>query len=449
MLVTLIILSSIIVVLLLAVIALLIKKGGDNGNSEDVISHVTKESESVEKSLDSAVKKILDEERENRGTFSTGLNAINTANREQMNIFYEKLSKFEDKVNARQIDMLNSMNMSFKDISDSNIKAFKEISDKTEKLTLQIRTDMDKIRTENNQKLDEMRKTVDEKLQQTLEERISKAFKEVTENLSKLYASLGSLNALTEDVKNINKIFSNVKARGVWGEVQAETILSDILTPDQYEKDYSPSGKKERVEFAIRLPGKEGMGDVYLPIDSKFPTTDYVKYKESIESKDETQIAASLKMLKERVISEARDINKKYILPPETTDFAILFLPAESIYAELLRMEGLVERLQSEFRVILTGPNNFAALLNSLSLGFRTLQIEQYTSKIWKNFEVLKKYFADLSKAIDESKKAVDKASDSLDSASKKKDKLSTVLVSMESTADKISFANAEFIESD
>ncbi|MBQ2258631.1 MAG: DNA recombination protein RmuC, partial [Spirochaetales bacterium] len=152
---------------------------------------------------------------------------------------------------------------------------------------------------------------------------------------------------------------------------------------------------------------------------------------------------------KERVISEARDINKKYILPPETTDFAILFLPAESIYAELLRMEGLVERLQSEFRVILTGPNNFAALLNSLSLGFRTLQIEQYTSKIWKNFEVLKKYFADLSKAIDESKKAVDKASDSLDSASKKKDKLSTVLVSMESTADKISFANAEFIESD
>lgn len=448
MLIILVALSSIIILLLIAVIALLLKKNGSS-DSQSIISHISMKTDLIEKSLDSAANRLVGEERDNRNALSEGLKTINSSNRDQMNLFYGKLSMFEDKVNARQIDMLNAMNASFKDISEGNEKAFREITEKTEKLTLQIRSDMDRIRTENNQKLDEMRKTVDEKLQQTLEERISKAFKEVTENLSKLYASLGSLNALTEDVKNINKIFSNVKARGVWGEVQAETILSDILTPDQYEKDYSPAGNRERVEFAIRLPGKEGMGDVHLPIDSKFPTTDYMKYKEAVESRDESQIGASLKMLKDRVISEAKDIQKKYILPPETTDFAILFLPAESIYAELLRMDGLVELLQEKYRVILTGPNNFAALLNSLSLGFRTLQIEQYTSKIWKNFEVLKKYFADLSKAIDESKKAVDKASDSLESASKKKERLSTVLVSMESTAEKIAISNTEYIESE
>ena len=209
-------------------------------------------------------------------------------------------------------------------------------------------------------------------------------------------------------------------------------------------KDYSPKNNRERVEFAIRLPGKDGRGEVYLPIDSKFPTADYVKYKEAVDSRNEVLIASALRTLKDRVLSEAKDIHKRYICPPETTDFAILFLPAESIYAELLRMDGFVDRLQSEERVIITGPNNFAALLNSLSLGFRTLQIEQYTSRIWKSFEVLKKYFADLSKSIDDSKKAVDKASESLDSARSKKERLSSVLMDMESNAEKASISTIE-----
>lgn len=394
--------------------------------------------------LNQAIEGIEREERAIRETLSAGLNTINSSSREQMDYFYQKLGVLENRINERHIDTMNTLNARLREISDINTHAFKDIVDKTDRLTERIHLDMDRIRTENNEKLEQMRNTVDEKLQQTLEDRISRAFKDVTENLSKLYSSLGSLNALADDVKNINKVFSNVKARGVWGEMQAEAILSDILTPDQYVKDYSPKNNRERVEFAIRLPGKDGRGEVYLPIDSKFPTADYVKYKEAVDSRNEVLIASALRTLKDRVLSEAKDIHKKYICPPETTDFAILFLPAESIYAELLRMDGFVDRLQSEERVIITGPNNFAALLNSLSLGFRTLQIEQYTSRIWKSFEVLKKYFADLSKSIDDSKKAVDKASESLDSARSKKERLSSVLMDMESNAEKASIATIE-----
>ena len=436
-------LSSVLFLLLLISITSRHKRSSSALSSDDML----RLKESFDQSIDRSSSHLDGDIRNLRDTISTALNSINSSNMEQMDYFYKKLASFENTVNNRQLDMLNAMNARLKEISEGNAIAFKDISEKTEKLTLQIRSDMDRIRVDNNQKLDEMRRTVDEKLQSTLEERISKAFKEVTDNLSKLYASLGSLNALTEDVKSINRIFSNVKARGIWGEMQAESILSDILTADQYEKDYSPRGTREKVEFAIRLPGKEGKGDVYLPIDSKFPTADYVKYKEAVDSKNDGEIDAALKMLKDRVLSEAKDIQKKYICPPETTDFAILFLPAESIYAELLRMDGFVERLQSEFRVLLTGPNNFAALLNSLSLGFRTLQIEQYTSRIWKSFEVLKKYFADLSKSIDESKKAVDKASDTLESAARKKERLSSVLVNMESTAEKALLANIEYVD--
>ena len=439
----LIIAMSISIVLVFVNLIITIARGNKSPFSlSDIQSRVD---DSIERSmmrLDSSIKA-------NREELSSSLSMLNASNNAQMDLFYSRLSSFEDKVNTRQIEMLSQMSAGLKAISDNNVGSFKDITGKIDELTKQIRFDMDRIRSENNQKLDEMRRTVDERLQQSLEERISKAFAEVTENLSKLYASLGSLNALTDDVRNINRIFSNVKTRGIWGEFQAENILADILSPEQYEKNYSPKGTAEKVEFAIRLPGKEGKGDVFLPIDSKFPTSDYVKYKEAVDSKDDGRIAESLKALKERVIAEARDISKKYIVPPETTDFAILFLPAESLYAELLRMDGLVEKIQNENRVVLAGPNNFAALLNSLSLGFRTLQIEKHTSEIWKSFQVLKQYFSELSKSIDDSRKAVEKASSTLDSAARKKEQLTKVLVKMERTSEKAYLTEAEYIENE
>ena len=338
--------------------------------------------------------------------------------------------------NQKAIDAL------FDRIREENRVAFHDFTEKTEKLTLSVKEGMDEIRKGNEEKLKEIQSVVDQKLQETLDKRIATSFKAVTENLEKLYESMGALNTLTTDVKKMNALFSNVKTRGVWGEIQAENILSDILSSDEWVRNFSPRGNRENVEFAIRMPGKEG--DVYLPIDSKFPVSDLERYKEAVDSGDEKKALVESKNLRDRIISEAKDINKKYIVPPVTTDFAILFVPSETIYLEAVKMDGLVERLQNEYRVVLSGPNNFSALLNSLRLGFRTMQIEEYTSTIWHLFEDMKKLFCDLSKSIDDSKKQLDKASESLDGAKRKKEKISNVLLRIENSAEKAAIENID-----
>ncbi len=259
---------------------------------------------------------------------------------------------------------------------------------------------------------------------------------------------MGSLDVLSGDVKKMNALFSNVKSRGVWGEMQAETILSDILTPDQWVKNYSPRKNREKVEFAIRLPGKEN-GEIFLPVDSKFPVADYERYRDAVDSGDAERTETEVKNMRKAIEKEAKTIRDLYIVPPETTDFAVLFLPSEALYLEVLKIDGLAEKLQNECRVVLTGPNNFAALLNSLSLGFKTMQIEAYTSTIWHLFEDLKKLFGDLSKSVDESKKSVDKASESLEKAKSRKEKIGSVLSKIETSAEKaaLSEINQYYIE--
>ncbi len=337
--------------------------------------------------------------------------------------------------NKRNITIQNTLNQNFDRVREDNRASFRLISEKNEKLTEEVKTGMDRIREGNEAKLKEIQNVVDVKLQETLDKRIASSFEAVTENLNKLYKAMSTLDILSGDVKRMNALFSNVKSRGVWGEMQAESILGDILTPDQWVKNYSPRQNREMVEFAIRLPGK-GEG-VYLPVDSKFPTSDFERYKAALDSGDEAVIKEEAKKIRVRITDEAKDINKKYIVPPFTTDFAILFIPSETLYLEALKMEGLCEKIQNECRVVLTGPNNFAALLNSLSLGFRTMQIEEYTSTIWHLFEDLKKLFSDLSKSVDESKKHVDKASESLDNVRKRKEKIGSVLSKIETSAEK------------
>ncbi len=411
---------------------------------EEIRLSLVGEFERMSSSLDSSLIKSYEQTIKLNDQVSVAFSRINASNRESMDAIFRQLSSIEKSQADKLLSIQGSLYDNLDRIRKANNEAFVDISNKSDNLTKQVRDGLDLIRKDNNAKLDEMRSVVDEKLQETLDKRIVQSFKVVNESLEKLHQSLGSLNALTSDVQSINKIFSNVKSRGIWGEVQAESILNDILAKDQFVKDYSPRNNREKVEFAIKLPGKDNSGSVYLPIDSKFPTTDYVKYKEAVDMHDEAQIASSLKAVKERVLSEAKDIQKKYIVTPETTDFGILFVPAESIYIELLRIPDFADRLQNEQRVILSGPNNFAALLNSLRLGFKTLQIERYTCQIWHSFETLKKYFSDLAKAIDDSKKAVDKASDELESASKKKEKLSTVITLMENSSAKQNLVSFE-----
>ena len=360
------------------------------------------------------------------------LNEMNRVLRDQIQAIYREERERGDREEAKGLKMISEMNRNFDRIRESNKEALDEISKKNDNLSLQVRNDMDRIRKENDEQLEKMRATVDEKLSKTLDERLSQSFDAVNKNLESLYKSLGEMNNLARDVGNLNKMFSNIKSRGTWGEVQAEAILSDILTPSQYVKNYSPKNNGSVVEFAIKLPGKDEGKEVYLPIDSKFPKEDFVRYQEAIEKGDETLIAESLKALKARVTSEARDIRDKYIAPPKTTDFAILFVPTESLYAELLRLGDFAETLQSNYKVVLTGPTNFAALINSLQMGFKTLLVEKNTKKVWDLFAVLKHQFALFGEDLAATKKSLDSAASKVEKAVKRNDTISGKLQRIE-----------------
>ena len=240
------------------------------------------------------------------------------------------------------------------------------------------------LQTGNEERLEKMRALVDEKLHATLEKRLGEAFASVSERLEKVHQGLGEMKALTADMGDQKKVLTNVKARGTWGEIQLGALLDQILTPEQYGKNVATRpGKSERVEFAIRLPGVQEGTPVWMPIDSKFPQEDYLRIIAASEAADAEALAESSKALERRVVAEAKSIHEKYIEPPHTTDFAILYLPVEGLYAEVLRMNGLCERLTREYRVVIAGPTTIAALLNSLQMGFRTLAIEKRSSEVW------------------------------------------------------------------
>lgn len=403
---------------------------------------------SFQASYDRDMTKLLSESRELSSAVDVRLtNMTSTINSLSSELL--KLSREEsEKAAGRSQGLQNALNHNFDRIREDNRASFALISEKSEKLTGEVKTGMEKIREGNEARLKDIQNIVDQKLQETLDKRIAASFESVTENLNKLYKTMGSLDVLSGDVKKMNALFSNVKSRGVWGEMQAETILSDILTPDQWVKNYSPRKNREKVEFAIRLPGKEN-GEIFLPVDSKFPVADYERYREAVDSADAERTEVEVKNMRKAIEKEAKTIRDLYIVPPETTDFAVLFLPSEALYLEVLKIDGLAEKLQNECRVVLTGPNNFAALLNSLSLGFKTMQIEAYTSTIWHLFEDLKKLFGDLSKSVDESKKSVDKASESLEKAKSRKEKIGSVLSKIETSAEKaaLSEINQYYIE--
>ena len=349
-----------------------------------------------------------------------GMDAIAATEKKQMELFFTETRTLNEKLIASEKASSEAMRLSIDQMRSENSETMQRVLKETANLIEKVRAGMDQIRTDNNKQLDLIRGTVDEKLQKTLETRITASFQEVTKNLESLYKSIGEMNSLAKDVENLNRMFSNVKVRGTWGEVQAENILSDLLTHQQYVKNYSPGKNGSSVEFAIRLPGKDNGSEVFLPIDSKFPKEDFVRYSDAVAAGNEEATKTALKDLRARVLSEARDIKSKYIVPPKTTDFAILFVPTESLYAELLRMGDFAEMLQNEYKVVLTGPTNFSALINSLQIGFRTLQIEKNTEKIWKLFRDLKTQFSRFGEDLEKSQKAIGAASDKIDAAVKR-----------------------------
>lgn len=282
----------------------------------------------------------------------------------------------------------------------------------------QIRATMEKritaMQEENSKKLEEMRATVDEKLQKTLEERISKSFQLVSERLEQVYKGLGEMQNLAAGVGDLKKVLSNVKTRGILGEIQLGAILEQMLSREQYEENIATKkGSAERVEFAIKLPGDEE-GVVYLPIDAKFPADTYTKLVDAYEKGNPEEIDQAVKMLERSIKTFAKSIHDKYIEPPQTTDFGIMFLPFEGLYAEVVR-RGMVETLQRDYKINIAGPTTMAALLNSLQMGFKTLAIQKHSGEVWNILGAVKTEFDKFGDVLSATQQRINQANAELD----------------------------------
>ena len=293
----------------------------------------------------------------------------------------------------------------------------KEISDNQKELAANMERKQESLIQSTEKKLEAMREMVDEKLQKTLNERISESFKLVSQQLESVQNGLGEMKNLATDVSGLKKVLSNVKVRGTFGEVQLEALLEQMLSPEQYESNVrTKKGSAEVVEFAIKLPGKDNNdAPVYLPIDAKFPKDAYEQYVDAYDSGDALQVAATSKQLENIIKKMAKDIHDKYLDPPNTTDFAILFLPFESIYAEIIRRTELMGILQRQYKVTVTGPTTLGAILNSLQMGFKTLAIEKRSSEVWQVLGAVKTEFGKFGEMLDKVQNNIRKASDDLE----------------------------------
>lgn len=325
---------------------------------------------------------------------------------------------------ANREDIANSLSQGLQTLNqvqsnqiDSLIKQFQNLEKlielKQDNLRNTISDYLYKIQQDNNDKLEKMRATVEEKLHNTLEQRLGSSFKLISERLEQVHKGLGEMQVLASGVGDLKKVLSNVKTRGVWGELQLDTLLQQTLTPLQYAKNVAVNPKsQDRVEFAIKLPGRDDNNSViWLPIDSKFPLEIYQKLTKAYDDGNVAQIEAEVKVLENTIKREAKLISEKYILPPHSTDFAIMFIPIEGLYAEILRNTGLVELLQREYRVILTSPTTLTAILSSLQMGFKTLAIEKRSGEVWKILAVVKTEFAKFAEALSKTKVKLEQAS--------------------------------------
>jgi DNA recombination protein RmuC len=326
------------------------------------------------------------------------------------------LAKTASQSGAAQKEQLDSFQQQLHLQGDTNAKRIGE-------LTSVVGDGLGKIREESGKKLDEMRRTVDEHLQGTLEKRLGEAFAQVSERLEAVHKGLGEMQNLAIGVGDLKKVLSNVRSRGAFGEVQLDALLEQVLTPGQYERQVATRpGSTERVDFAVRLPGAEGGVDtpVWLPIDAKFPQDDYERVLDALERSDGAAAEAAARALETRIKIEARSIRDKYISPPHTTDFAVLFVPTEGLYAELLRRPGLVDWMQRECRVTLSGPTTCLALLNSLQMGFRTLAIQKRSNEAWTLLSAVRTQFGKFGDLLVRVDKKLQEASNTIGDATKK-----------------------------
>lgn len=333
----------------------------------------------------------------------------------------ERLERLlRDELTQNRQELTGNLKSSTDSLSRQIIDMTRMNENKLEKVREVVGEQLRLLQEDNSAKLEKMRETVDEKLHSTLEKRLNDSFQVVSERLEKVHEGLGEMQNLAVGVGDLKKVLTNVKTRGTWGEIALENLLEQILTPDQYVKNIATKkNSADRVEFAIKLPGREDV-DIYLPIDSKFPKEDYEKLLKAQDEADQKLVEESLKKIEANIKMEAKKIQDKYIDPPHTTDFAIMFLPIEGLYAEVLRRPGLCDVIQQKHRINLAGPTTFAALLNSLRMGFRTLAVEKRTSEVRSLLGDIKKEFGVFGDILANTQKKLRSASNEIESASRK-----------------------------
>ncbi|MBF0563689.1 MAG: DNA recombination protein RmuC [Nitrospirae bacterium] len=313
---------------------------------------------------------------------------------------------------SAQAAQLETMSSAIGKLSDSN-------ENKLEAIRVTVEAKLQSMQSDNARQLDQMRQTVDEKLQGTLEKRLGESFRQVSERLEQVHKGLGEMQTLATGVGDLKKVLTNVKTRGTWGEVQLGALLEQVLNTDQFATNKATKDGGERVEFAIKLPGQGANMDevVWLPIDAKFPIEDYQRLVEAQERADAEGVETAGKQLESRVKACAKDVSEKYLNPPNTTDFGILFLPIEGLFAEVIRRTGLTEVIQREFRVVIAGPTTLWSIMNSLQMGFRTLAIQKRSSEVWSLLAAVKTEWTKYGDILDAVQKKLQQASDTIDKA--------------------------------
>lgn len=394
----LLILLLLLVVIVIALLFLLLNKTSNNKSFAVVENQLA----ALEKNLERTERFTKQEIAITREEMNTSLNNFNNSVLSRMSEIAH-LQKNQLDTFANQLSVLTNTN-----------------EHKLEKMRGTMEQNLRLLQEDNNKKLEQMRITVDEKLHATLEKRLGDSFKLVSDRLELVHKGLGEMQTLASGVGDLKKVLTNVKTRGTWGEIQLGNLLEQILTPEQYATNISTKkGSTERVEFAIKLPGANGEL-VYLPIDAKFPQEDYQRLLDAQEHADVLMVEEYSKKLEQRIKAEARDIKDKYLDPPNTTDFAVMFLPTEGLYAEVLRRAGLGECLQRDYRIIIAGPTTLAALLNSLQMGFRTLAVEKRSSEIWALLGAIKTEFGKFGTLLEKTQKKLQEASNTIENAAKK-----------------------------
>ncbi len=397
----------ILIIVLLVVILLVLLMGGKSAVPDEKLQNIE---ETLRSDLARLHSEQKDEFQRNRMEL-TGL--LKDSRAEQTGA----LKSFEDAIGAHVMRQDELQRRNYQELLSRQELLKEETARTLESIRTTVEKRLQALQENNEAKLEEMRRTVDEKLQSTLEKRLSESFSQVSDRLRQVHEGLGEMKTLASGVGDLKKVLANVKVRGVFGEMQLENLLAGLLSPEQYAENVKVGkGGREQVEFAVKLPGKDDDGStVYLPVDSKFPLEAYYRLVDAAEAGDKDGIMGASKEIETEMRRCAKEIRDKYLNPPQTTDFGILFLPVEGLYAEVVRNTSLLETLQREFKVIVTGPTTLAALLNSLQMGFRTLAIQKRTSEVWKVLAQVKTEFTRFEDVLVKAQSRISQAGTEID----------------------------------